>query len=84
VYGHNNVYNDRTAYHRVIITGSVVVKAGAVQPLSGKFLVGGHVARPGAAVGIVANLVHQVIAADAKYWWETGKVPLRVTPLQKK
>ncbi len=25
----------------------------------------------------------EVAAADAKYWWETGKVPLRVTPLRR-
>jgi len=29
------------------------------------------------------NLDLKVAAADAKYWWETGKVPLRVTPLKK-
>jgi len=23
----------------------------------------------------------EVAAADAKYWWETGLVPLRVTPI---
>jgi uncharacterized tellurite resistance protein B-like protein len=27
------------------------------------------------------NLNLSVAAADAKYWWETGKVPLRATPL---
>jgi hypothetical protein len=29
------------------------------------------------------NLDLEVAAADAKYWWETGKVPLRTTPLCK-
>jgi len=26
----------------------------------------------------------EVAAADAKYWWETGKVPLRATPLRRR
>jgi hypothetical protein len=30
------------------------------------------------------NLDLEVAAADAKYWWETGKVPLRATPLADK
>ena len=30
------------------------------------------------------NLDLEVAAADAKYWWETGKVPLRATPTVKK
>jgi hypothetical protein len=27
------------------------------------------------------NLDLEVAAADAKYWWKTGKAPLRATPL---
>ncbi|MFC1900857.1 HEAT repeat domain-containing protein [Chloroflexota bacterium] len=30
------------------------------------------------------NLDLKIAGADAKYWWETSKVPLRVTPLEKK
>ena len=52
---HNDIRADEPAGYRVIVARAVVVQAGAVQPLSGELFIGGDVACPGAAKGIVGD-----------------------------
>ena len=60
---YNDIRADEPADSRVIVAGAVVVQTGAVQSLTCELLIGGDIACPGTAVGIIANIIHQVAAA---------------------